>query len=394
MKNKMWFWIVSSIALLLVVILITLFAASGVLMNTQYLKPWNKNYALRYADPRISLVADGILAANGHNMQPWLIKLDKTNPMVFYLYTDSTRLTPEVDPLGRQTMITQGTFLEYVKVGGLKLGYFAGIELFPEGNYDEQNLIESMNTKPVAKITLSKIESTSSTLYDYMFLPDTNRDPYKTSKLTSTQINQLQAINTDPDLTIKIYQDNKDITKLGDFVVAGAKIESGIHRINVESAKVFRFNEYQKNKYRYGFSLEGQGYSGILKQLMQGLITIIPAFNNEINTANLFVSSIQKAVDNTPAYAMIITKDNSRAEQVEAGMLYSRLVLTAHSIGLVMQPPRQVLEGYPEMADLHTGIQSEYTPNGGTIQMFIRLGEPTKNALRTMREDATELIRN
>ena len=119
-----------------------------------------------------------------------------------------------------------------------------------------------------------------------------------------------------------------------------------------------------------------------------------PYFNSEKTNANLYVSSTQKAVDHTPAYAMIITKDNSRLEQVEAGMLYSRLVLTAHSIGFVMQPPSQVLEEYPEMAQQHAAIQAEYAPGGGTIQMFIRLGQPAKNALRTMREDVTELIKN
>jgi len=393
-KNLLVVRIILVIGIVLVVVLVMLFAASGILLNPKYLAPWNKNYALQFTDPRISLVACGELAANGHNMQPWVIKLDPTNPMVFYLYADSTRLTPEVDPYARQTMITQGTFLEYVQVGGEKLGYATDIKLFPDGNYDEQNLMTSMNTMPVAKITLTKVASTNSPLFDDMFLPDTNRDPYQTTHLTTAQITRLEVINNDPDLTIQFYQDSNDLTTLGNFVMAGAKIESGIHRINVESAGVFRANEYQKNQYRYGFSLEGQDYSGILKQLMQGLITIIPAFNNEKTTASLFVSSTQKAVDHTPAYAMIITKDNSRVEQVEAGMFYSRLVLTAHSMGFVMQPPSQVLEEYPEMAAQHAAIQAEYAPDGGTIQMFIRLGEPTKNALRTMREDVTELIKN
>ena len=80
-------------------------------------------------------------------MQPLKIKLD-ADKNVFYLFIDSKRLTKEVDPYARQTMITQGTFLEYVRVAGEKLGYKTDITLFPDGEYDEQNLEENMKNKP------------------------------------------------------------------------------------------------------------------------------------------------------------------------------------------------------------------------------------------------------
>ena len=55
-------------------------------------------------------------------MQPWKIKLD-ADKYVFYLFANSSRLTTEVDYFARQTMVTQDTFLQYVKVAGEKLGY-------------------------------------------------------------------------------------------------------------------------------------------------------------------------------------------------------------------------------------------------------------------------------
>lgn len=129
-----------------------------------------------------------------------------------------------------------------------------------------------------------------------------------------------------------------------------------------------------------------------MKHVMQGLITIIPSINNEKTSADIYVKSTQTAAAYTPSYAMIITKDNSRVQQVKAGMLYSRLILTAHSIGFVMQPPSQVLEEYPEMKEQYVKIHQEYAPEGGTIQMFIRLGKPAKEALQTMRRDVMDLI--
>lgn len=376
---------------ILLAAVIIVFMASGGFLKAQYLEPWQKSYSDKFDDPRIKLAAHGLLAANGHNMQPWNIKLD-ADKNVFYLFADSERLTKEVDPYARQTMVTQGTFLEYVRVAGEKLGYKTDITLFPDGEYDEQNLEESMKTKPVAKITITKTEPKSSSLYDYMFLPDTNRGAYSKKELTPEEIKQLYAIITNSDITLKIFQDETNNKNLGKYALEGAKIESGIHRINQESANVFRVNEYQKNKYRYGFSVEGQGTTAIIKHVMQGLITLFPSINNEKSSADLYVKSTQTGVDNTPAYAMIITKDNSRTEQVKSGMLYSKLILTAHALGLVMQPPSQVLEEYPEMREQYTKIHKDYAPKGGTIQMFFRIGHPTRKFPQSMRRDVMDLI--
>ena len=380
-----------SIAGILAAVSIIVLTASGIFSRTQYLEPWQKSYSQKFDDPRIQLTAHALLAANGHNLQPWKIQLD-ADKNVFYLFADSERLVKEVDPFARQTMITQGTFLEYVRVAGEQLGYQTDITLFPDGQYDEQNLTESMKNKPVAKIALTKAEPQKSPLYEYMFLPDTNRAAYQKVQLTSEEVQQLLAINTDPDLTLQIFQDEENLKKLGNYALEGAKIESSVHRINEESAKIFRANEYQKNKYRYGFSVEGQGTTGIMKHVMQGLITLIPSMNNEESSANLYVNSTKTAVDNTPTYALIISKDNSRIQQVKSGMLYSRLVLTAHSMGFVMQPPSQVLEEYAEMTEQYESIHADYAPDGSTIQMFFRMGKPTKEFPPSMRRDVMELI--
>jgi len=168
--------------------MISLFVASGAFLTPHYLDPWQKQYAQTFTDPRIQLAAHGLLAASGHNMQPWRIKLD-TNKNVLYLFADSKRLTPEVDPLARQTMVSQGTFLEYFSVAADKIGYKTDIVLFPNGTYDEKNLVSSMDTQPVAKITLSKVDRKTNVLYDSMFLADTNRAAYQPTQLTAESCN-------------------------------------------------------------------------------------------------------------------------------------------------------------------------------------------------------------
>ena len=108
--------------------------------------------------------------------------------------------------------------------------------------------------------------------------------------------------------------------------------------------------------------------------------------------SDMFIQSTQTSIDNTPAYAMIITKDNTRFNQVKSGMLYSKLILAAQQQGLVMQPLSQVLEEYPEMDEPYNGIHRDYASEGGTIQMLVRLGEPTKDVPQSMRRDVMDLI--
>ncbi|WP_446897119.1 Acg family FMN-binding oxidoreductase [Clostridium sp. LBM24168] len=384
--------IFSCFVIVLAGVFVFLLLVSGIFEKSEYLEPWQKAYSQKFNDPRIRLTAHGLLSSNGHNMQPWKIRLDKNNREVFYLYADNERLTSAVDPFARQMMITQGTFLEYVNVAGDELGYKTTMDLFPEGGYNEKELLKSMETKPVAKITLTKLSPRSNPLYNFIFLPDTNRMAYMSTKLTFGQINQLKKINTDGGMWIKIFQDKKDMDKLSSYAIQGAVVEANVTDAMKESQTIFRSNEYQKNKYRYGFSVEGQGTSGIMKHLIQGVVTLFPWMNTGKAASDNFIKSTQVSVDNTPAYAMIITKDNSRSSQIKSGMLYSRLILKAHSMGLVMQPLSQVLEEYPEMKELYKSVHQNYAPDGYTIQMLVRLGKASKEVPQSMRKDVMDFV--
>lgn len=374
------------------ILLSALFIVSGVFTGQKYLDPWNKQYSQKFSDPRIRLSAVGLLAASGHNMQPWKLSFDQSDPMVFYLYADSSRITKEVDMDARQMMISQGTFLEYIRIAGEQQGWHTGISLFPDGIYDEKALLHSMDTKPVARITLSKAQPASSPLYPTIFLPDTNRSAYQQIPLTSEQVQAFENLSIGQEISVKLFQDDLNLKQIGKYAMQSAEIEAGVTRIIEESTAIFRSNEYQKNKYRYGYSLEGQGTSGLMKHLLQGILTIVPSLNAGDAASQNFIKATRTSVENTPSYAMIISSDNSRIEQVKSGMLYSRLVLTGHILGLAMQPLSQVLEEFPEMKQPYTEFKDIYAPHGGTVQMLFRVGVPTEETSLSMRRDVQSLI--
>jgi hypothetical protein len=383
---------VGAVVAVLVLGLGAILTTGGILVPATYLQPWSATYYQQFSDPRMQVVAHAVLAPSGHNMQPWTVQLDKTNPDVLYLYTDPTRLTPAVDPLARQTMVSQGTFLAYLQVAAEHLGYSGSFELFPNGSYDESNLKQSMSELPVARITLAKDTSATTDDYASLFRSDTNRSPYTAASLTTAQTDGLTALADSSPATLSILSDKQDMKTLGDFGIQGTLIETKYAAATKESNAVFYGTEQAKNKARSGFAVEGQGTSGFMKYFLQGLLTIDPALNDDATGAKNAIALTAAGVAHTAAYALINTPGNTRTEQVEAGILYSQFCLHARTLGLVMQPLSQVLQEYPTMAAPYAAIHAKYAPDGQTIQMLVRIGTPTTEYPVTMRRDANSLV--
>ncbi len=379
-------------SVIVVVAVLTLTITGGTFLPRHYLEPWSKTYYERFDDPRMQLVAHGILAANSHNMQPWRIMLDEGDPDSFLLYADAERLTPQVDPPARQFTISQGTFLEYCAIAGEHLGRGCNITLFPGGEYDAAGTPASIACRPVAQVKLLPGTAATGVLYDCLFLPDTVRTEYEDTPLTEAMVTKLTGVWSDPAVEVTVLQAAADRQHLGSLAIEAAKVEGKATRISEETAAIFRGTEYQKNKYRYGFSVEGQGTSGFGRWLLEGLLAIAPSLAAAGDSNDRFVGQTIAQVAHTPAYVLIKTSDNSRTSQVQAGRAYARVQLTAQSLGLAVQPLSQVLEEYPEMTSLYEQVHAEYATEGQTIQMLMRIGVPTRDVPRSMRRDAADLL--
>jgi hypothetical protein len=65
-------------------------------------------------DLRRWVLSWALLAPHSHNLQSWIA--DLRTPERITLYCDRTRLLPETDPLSRQILMSQGTFLELLSI--------------------------------------------------------------------------------------------------------------------------------------------------------------------------------------------------------------------------------------------------------------------------------------
>jgi len=71
---KVFLKIIACMASSIMFLLFVLFILGGGFMKQSYLEPWNKNYASKFADPRVRLTAAGLLAAVCQSTHPLLFR--------------------------------------------------------------------------------------------------------------------------------------------------------------------------------------------------------------------------------------------------------------------------------------------------------------------------------
>ena len=78
--------------------------------------------------------------------------------------------------------------------------------------------------------------------------------------------------------------------------------------------------------------------------------------------------------DTAMGHVWLVSRANSRADQIATGADWVRMNLAATGLGLALQPLSQALQEYPEMSAHHAAIHARLAPQGGTVQMLARIG--------------------
>lgn len=385
-----------TIGLAALFIVLTLFVLSlvliqGMFVPKTYLEPWDPQYYTTFEDPRLQVIAHGLLAPNAHNMQSWRIVLNNTDPTKFTLYLDESRLLPETDPMHRQSIISQGTFLELVSTSAQKLGYKAELSLWPYGEISINPSQDEIHKTPVAVVSLMPGERENPPRYDAIFNRATARVNYLEKPLTSDQIQRITALNNYDGIEVFLITDSDDLNDLKNLTIEGVNIESNQYDQMNETNIIFRYSEYQKNRFRFGVDITSLGLApGPIRFLIESLGSLFPS--SPLESGTFWRESATATIRNTPVYLMIVSDANDRATQVKVGMLYARIQLEGTILGLSMQPTMQITQEYPEMSSLYDIVHKRFVQNGQTVQMLVRIGEAERTMEHSMRKDVMELI--
>ncbi|MEL6641349.1 MAG: twin-arginine translocation pathway signal protein [Pseudomonadota bacterium] len=312
------------------------------------LAPWSA--AGGYEDPRKWALSYAILAPNAHNRQPW--QVDLRTPDQVIIWRDTERDLPETDPYHRQLVISIGCFLEQMRIAAAERGVGVTFDHFPEGE-----------DGPVA-IAHFKEGATPDPLFPAIANRRSCKEPFTDQTLTADQVTTLQ------DFAI-IKTDSADVEALKALTWDAWQTEVYYPPTHKESVDLMRLGKAEINATPDGIDLGGTFLESLM---LAGLLTRDSLIDTESTSFRQGALTYQEMLNATPAYAVLTSKGNSRADQLDAGRQWLRLNLKTTEMGLALHPVSQALQEYPQMADHYTKAHEMLANPGETVQMLGRVG--------------------
>lgn len=349
-----------------------LLSACSSALPPQALAAWQAATTMEVGtDPRRWMLAHAILAPHSHNLQSWLV--DLREPDAITLHCDLTRLLPETDPYSRQMMMSQGTFLEVLALAAQEQGYRADIRLFPQGEPGPSRL----DTKPTAHVRLVRDASTRpDPLFAQIVHRHTNREKYDDRAPAPDAVKAL--FNSMKDFTGLRYgvvgdEHPKDRAQHRALAMQAWQVELETPRTLLESYRWLRVGPTEIAQHRDGISLN----SPFVRALSAvGLFDRSKAPAPGDSAIASQIQTFNDKLSTTPAFFYMVTADNRRSTQVNAGRAYVRAQLAATAHGLSMHPLQQALQEYPEQTANYAEIRRLLAVDRpeDTVQMWARLG--------------------
>ncbi len=324
--------------------------------------PWA--LAGTYDDPRLRALSYAILAPNPHNRQPWMVDLSR--PETAVLYVDTNRLLPHTDPFSRQITIGLGCFLEVLRMAALEDGLAVSVDLFPDGAD-----AAALDGRPVAVCHFAPTEAAPDPLFAQVLnrrslkepfdetrpVPDSALPPLIAAAIHGTRVGASVA----PD----------SIAEMRALSHEALRIEIETPRTYQESVDLFRIGAREVDANPDGIDFTGPVFEGLAAA---GLFTRQSALDPDSTAYRQGLAAVFANTDTAMGHIWQVTATNTRADQIAAGQDWVRINLAATALGLGLQPLSQALQEYPEMAAPYAEIHRRLAPEGGTVQMWARLG--------------------
>ena len=283
------------------------------------------------------LVDAAVLAANPHNSQPWLFRLEENR---IELHADRTRKLEAIDPDERELMLGLGCGLENLLLAAEVRGYQANVMLFPNGSGDDL----------VASIELESAEPSPNPLYDMIPKRRTNRSRYSDKPIPDDDLVALSELaEADPGLRLQLYTEENERKPVGDLIVRACEIQAYDAAQHAETASWFRKNDKEILEHRDGITIDAGGNPSLMRILAK--IFISDKMINGPSFGKEFIKSTKMQVESATVFAIISGDDKSPRTCLLGGRLYQRIHLWATSKRIAVHPMNYPLENRPELRE-------------------------------------------
>jgi hypothetical protein len=325
-------------------------------------QPWT--LAGTYDEPRRRALSWALLAPNPHNRQPWLADLSEEG--VVTLYADPGRLLPHTDPYSRQITIGLGSFLEILRMAAAEEGFRLDLTLFPEGEDPR-----ALDDRPIARAVFV---ADASVARDPLFAQVPHRrslkEPYDTSRPVPPEA--LAALEAAARSTsVATTADPARVQEMRDLSTEAFVVEFGTPHTLKESVDLFRIGAREIDANPDGLDFGGPMFETLR---LTGLFTREASLDPGGFSARSALDLVSENMQTGMAHLWQVTPTNTRTDQIRAGQDWVRINLAGTALGIGMQPLSQALQEFPEMAPLYARAHEMLAPDGGTVQMWARLG--------------------
>lgn len=323
-------------------------------------------------DPRRRALAWGILAPNPHNMQPWMV--DLRTPGEATLHVAQDRLLPQTDPFNRQIVIGCGAFCELTRMAAAHEGWRVDMTPFPVGGPEPR-----LDARPIAHMRFTRPTAQTDPLFSAVLERRTNRSPFQARAVEPRLAQRVAAAARRPGVDADSTIEPARVAKLKAIAFEGARVESYTPAAHRESMERTFFGAADIAAHPYGVSIRGPmpEFAHAVGLLDQKAMQKHGSFG-----FNQSLKMLKSGAETAQGFVWLTTPDNTRIAQFEAGRAYVRANLEATALGLAMQPWSQCLQEYATMAPSLRAVHAEVAPDGGRVQMFVRVGYPTAPAAR------------
>lgn len=327
------------------------------------LDPWAT--AGGHRDIRRSALSFALLAPNPHNRQPWIVNLAAENEVV--LYADAGRLLPETDPFNRQITIGLGCFLEVMRMAAAQQGHRVDLDLFPDGEDPA-----ALDGRPVARAVFRADPAVASDpLFANVLHRRSLKEPYDTGRPVAPEALEPLAASVVAGTRFGGSVAPADVAAFRALSREALRIEIETPRTFQESVDLFRIGHREVDA-----SPDGIDFTGPLFETLRlaGMFDRAAAADPSSTAYKAGLDAVYANADTAMGHVWLVTRANSRRDQIAAGVDWVRVNLAATGVGLGVQPLSQALQEYPEMAGPFADIHDRLAPGGGTVQMFARIG--------------------
>lgn len=338
------------LGVILAAVVLLFICLDGTFLEKNYASVWDEQYIERLENDQSRMIALALRSASSHNMQPWLVKPIHSDQ--FELYADMSKALGVVDGQNRQLLVSQGTFLESYRQAAAHYGYTVRIE------YHELDLNQPMPL--IATVSVHK----NTGIYTVDALASCTYGSSPSNEEVDLARSLDGIIAEFPGFSYTIIASPPEVERLQGILLEGTIIESKDEAATKELLDVFRWTEWEKNRYRYGLSVNE--LPSVAKPFIQPIMRV--ASRNWQAFGESGIAQYEKRLATQTMYILLKNNSPGNLEYIQIGQLYQKLLSRVPAYDF--RPAMQVLETFDAMKPVHTRFQSLYSQESEVVMII------------------------